>query len=325
MALLGGIVLSLRHHQRAFPEWKAFQTQAFDLLHTHAMPDRFPLSCDVSVGNGTLPDRITHCRFETPPDNLALSTVEPGSDAKLWILRSLQHFQWLSPDSLHLIAKSVPHITKYPVLNTSPDVTQVDRAMRTGTRRQLLQSTNPLTLAEAVKDRLEHALHFMGLLTQIAGQLRLWEPASTEAITQLTTLGQAIADAHQFAFTTDVGCDLQFDGGAFTLAACHEGNASRVNTNISTPLDGQLWLSQNATHPTLLGPLWLLINRAPLTEALTYWLSQSTEAKAALMTVATPLHQGVCDPQSDRRVVTLRNALQAALEAHQAFIGPMWV
>ena len=322
VAMLSTLVLTDRSVGRSnLQNSYEFENQFKNFLYVNAANMQRNYSCTFTLGESDHLGEITGCQEDFQKEVYTSAVQIPeAADAMIQFRRWDYKRGFMFPSDLVVrVSFNHNHLNsqRYPQLDYSPNHAHVDDVERRSMQRRLKQlDNNPLTLPEAVADRVSNNLQIMTQLNNILSKLRLWERVSNADVLVLSGLVRSVFNANQIALTSDIGCDVGFENGMFKLLSCFAGVARDTPEGASIPDEGQVWFVRQVGNGV--SYVSAIAKKAPVAEAMAIWLKQSTMAMQNLWGVANTLHHRVCNGTSDGQLDLLRKAAQGELMNHGA-------
>jgi hypothetical protein len=310
VSMLSTLVLTKRSVGLSYtPESNEFYVHFAKFIYTHAASLKKDYVCTFELGKDDFLDAFTGCQedFQKYTSYDSPFQISESADAAIQFRRWDIKRELMRPSDvasrLHF-QQNNRNTQKYPQLDYSPNPTPFDTIAATSMQRHLMQLNNPLSLSDAVKDRVENNLQIMMQLNTMLHKLRLWEKVSEADVLALSTLVRSVFIANQIALTSDVGCDLDLVNGMFKLLSCFEGSSSNIPVGAPVPNDAQAWFVPDTSNGVR--HVVAVAKKAPITEVISTWLTQSTAVMHNLWGVANSLHHHICNATSEGQIDALR-------------------
>ena len=318
MTSLGEIAHDLRHgdHEHVGEKWSKTQSTLYNVLHNHGVEHlgARSIACDINLGDGTTPDRISACEHRKPPKRLESETFKDGVGARLWL--NPDRNQRLLAGNINYVAGSFIDNQLYP--NPVQSLNIESKEAKYDSRRKLLQTGNTLPLPQAIQTTINDREDVRVLLATIRGTLRQWDP-STAKISELNALTKSIFEAHGFVMTGDVHCGFVLENGGVMLSDCALASSGRADRSFAaqTALE-KVTFMQSEDNPVKVDGVEIEANVLPAQEALPFVLQR---AGNALHTELDQLRQDRCSVDDRSKVLAVQRVVKDALETPNAALS----
>ena len=318
MTSLGEIAHDLRHgdHEHVGEKWSKTQSTLYNVLHNHGVEHlgARSIACDINLGDGTTPDRISACEHRKTPKHLESETFKDGVGARLWL--NPDRNQRLLARNINYVAGSFIDNQLYP--NPVQSLNIESKEAKYDSRRKLLQTGNTLPLPQAIQTTINDREDVRVLLATIRGTLRQWDP-STAKISELNALTKSIFEAHGFVMTGDVHCGFVLENGGVMLSDCALASSGSADRSFAaqTALE-KVTFMQSADNPVKVDGVEIETNVLPAQEALPLVLQRAANA---LHTELDQLRQDRCSVNDRSNVLAVQRVVKDALETPNAALS----